>query len=167
MAKQRKDSQLGFEIKCKYDALVSTKDLIKMRFNKNCNDHPSAQIKELAEIMKYQGVRSPIVISKEHKVIAKGHGRLLAALENDWKEFPVEYQSYKDADQLYADVVADNAIAKWSKLRLESINVEIPNLGPDFDIKFLGIKDFVLDPSEKLKAKKILECPQCKCQIPL
>src|ERR1035437_2514888 len=53
--------------------------------------------------------------------------------------------------QEYADVQADNAIASWAELDLSGINADIADLGPDFDIDVLGLKDFTLDVAEKLE----------------
>jgi hypothetical protein len=44
---------------------------------------------------------------------------------------------------------ADNAIALWADLDLSQINQDIIDLGPDFDLNMLGIKNFTLDPFEK------------------
>jgi len=155
-------------IRCRYDELVPTSELLKRVHPRNPNEHPADQIKRLAMIMKDQGVRHPIVISKRSATITKGHGRLAAAIENMWTEFPVEYQDYDDEDQEYRDVVADNAIASWSELNLAKINAEIPTLGP-FDIKLLGLKDFELEvadiPEKKKEEKKSIECPECHCKF--
>jgi hypothetical protein len=116
---------------------------------KNPNKHPEEQIKRLSKIIDYQGQRSPIVISKRSGFVVKGHGRLEAIKLLGWEKCAVDYQDYKDEAQEYADIVADNAIAEWSNLSLADINFELGNLGPDFDIDNLGIKDFTIDISEK------------------
>lgn len=82
---------------------------------------------------------------------------------------PVNYQDYESEEQEYADLQSDNAIASWAELDLMAINVDLAELGPDFDIDFLGIKNFVLDMSEKsfdpsdmIEAdKKHKVCPHC------
>lgn len=138
------------KIHCKFDEMVSVEVLKTIRYSKNPNKHSKEQISQLAEIMAYQGIRHAIVVARTPRtVMSQGHGRLLAAIENDWGEFPVVYQDYDDEEQLYADVVADNAIAMQAELELASINLEIPNLGPDFDIDLLGIKNFELEPADK------------------
>lgn len=116
---------------------------------KNPNKHSDDQIKRLAQILKYQGWRHPIKISTRSGYITSGHGRLLAARLNEWEEVPVDFQDYEDDAQEYADLVSDNAIAEWADLDFQMINIEVPELGPDFDIDLLGIKDFAIDPSEK------------------
>lgn len=139
-------------VHCLYDKLVSTSELAP--HPKNRNKHPDEQIERLAKVLKYQGWRYPVKVSKLSGFITSGHGRLLAARLNGWKEVPVNFQDYEDEAQEYADVQADNAIASWAELDLAGINSDIGDLGPDFDIDMLGIEDFVLEPAETLE-------PQC------
>ena len=133
--------------KCAYTSLV---DLHKLVPNpKNPNKHPKEQIERLAKIIDYQGQRAPIVVSNRSGFITKGHGRLEALKSLKWTKAAVDYQDYEDEAQEYADIVADNAISSWAELQLADINTEMLELGPDFDIDLLGIKDFVIEPIEK------------------
>lgn len=133
--------------KCSHDAQVN---ISEVRPNpKNPNEHSQDQIERLAKIIKYQGQRSPIVISKLSGLVVKGHGRLEAMKLLGWSKVAVDYQDYEDASQEYADVIADNAIAEWSVLDLKSINIEAMDLGPDFDLDLLGLRSFVVDPNDK------------------
>jgi ParB-like nuclease domain len=138
------------KILCQYHELVSVNVLKTICNPLNPNRHSPDQIVRLAAIMKSSGIRSPIVVSKLSMKITKGHGRLEAALLNDWKEFPVSYQEYESEEQEYADMVADNAIASWAELDLAAINLDVPDLGPDFDINLLGLKDFEIEPADKI-----------------
>jgi len=139
-------------VRCLYDKLVPVSDL---KFHPdNANIHSDDQIKRLADILEYQGWRYPVKISNQSGYITSGHGRVLAAKLNNWTEVPCNFQDYESKEQEYADVQADNAIASWAELNLSKINVDILNLGPELDIDMLGIKDFVLEPSEKFT-------PQC------
>lgn len=122
--------------------------------SKNRNKHPKEQIDRLAEIMKYQGFRNPLVVSSRSGMLVAGHGRLMAAKKIGMKEVPVIIQYFDSDEQEYAYHVSDNAIASWAELDLSGINFDVPDLGPEFDIDMLGIKDFVLEPSELLE-------PQC------
>lgn len=135
------------KVRCEYTELV---ELHKLQPNpKNANKHPEDQIKRLAQIIDYQGMRSPIVVSKRSGFITKGHGRLEALKELGWKEAPVDYQEYENDAQEYADIIADNEIARWANTDLAMVNTEMLDLGPDLDIDMLGIKDFVIEPIEK------------------
>lgn len=120
---------------------------------KNRNAHPKEQIERLAEILKYQGWRYPVKVSNQSGFITSGHGRLMAAQLNAWKEVPVSFQDYADEDQEYADLIADNGVASWSELDLSGINTDLADLGPDFNLDMLGIRDFVLEPADKLEPK--------------
>jgi DNA modification methylase len=150
------------QIKCLYDELVSVNEL--KPHPKNRNKHPEEQIPELAEILKYQGWRYPIKVSKLSGYITSGHGRLLSAKYNKWEKVPVNFQDYDSEEQEYADVQADNAIASWAELDLSGINLDIGDLGPDFDIKLLGIKDFVIEPAEKYDESKEDDVPEVQEQ---
>jgi hypothetical protein len=116
---------------------------------KNRNKHSDEQITRLADIIKYQGFRSPLIISNRSGLVVAGHGRLLAAKFLGLKEVPVIYQDFDSEEQEYAAQVSDNAIASWAELDLSGINADIGELGPDFDLEMLGIKDFELEPADK------------------
>lgn len=140
---------------------------------KNPNAHPKEQVERLAELIKYQGWRLPIIVSKQSGFIVSGHGRLEAAKHLKLAEVPVSYQDFTDLDQEYAFLVSDNSVALWAELNLAAINFEVAALGPDFEIKMLGIKDFVVEPLDKFnpdpradeKEDQIrltfMECPHC------
>ena len=143
------------QVNCLYDKLVPISELTP--HPKNRNAHPQDQVERLAKILKYQGWRYPIKVSKQSGLITSGHGRLEAAKfnaarEEGWFNVPVNYQDYESETQEYADLQADNAIASWAELDLGRINIDLPDLGPDFDIEMLGIKDFVLEPADKFHA---------------
>ncbi len=131
----------------KYDKLVALKDL--KPHPKNRNSHPEDQVARLAAILKYQGVRLPITVSKQSGFITRGHGRLAAAKHLKWKEFPVVYMDYDDSDQEYADLQSDNAIALWSALDVDAIRQELGELDFSFDPDMLGIRDFNLSVTKE------------------
>lgn len=133
---------------CKYDKLVPWRSLSP--HPKNRNKHPDDQIERLAQLIQYQGVRAPILVSNLSGHIVKGHGTLLAIVRNDNNaQVPIVYQDFESEEQEYAFVQSDNAIASWAELDLSGINADLGDLGPDFDIDLLGIKDFELEPADK------------------
>lgn len=134
-------------IHCAHDELVRLKSL--KSHPKNRNKHSKDQVMRLAEILKYQGWRYPVKVSKRSGFVTSGHGRIEAAKANGWEEAPVSFQDYDSDEQEYADLQSDNAIASWAELDLSGINADIGDLGPDFDIDLLGLKDFVLDMADK------------------
>jgi DNA modification methylase len=131
------------EIKCAHTELVDTDLLVPNP--RNPNKHPDEQIKLLAKIMKHQGWRSPVVVSKRSGFIVKGHGRLMAAKLNGWTQAPVDRQDYATEADEYADMVADNKIAELSETDMAMVNEDALKF-PELDIDLLGIPDF--DPVE-------------------
>ena len=137
------------EIKAKDIRLVDVDSLVPNP--KNNNRHPKEQIERLAKLIKYQGFRNPLVVSNRSGFVLCGHGRIEAARLAGLKEVPVMYQDFENEAQEYAYLTSDNAIASWSELDLSAVNTEMLDLGPDFDIDLLGIKDFVIEPIEKFE----------------
>lgn len=133
------------KIQCAHDKLVRIEDL--KPHPQNRNTHPKEQIERLAEILKYQGFRYPIKVSKRSGFVTSGHGRIEAARLNKWKEVPVNFQDYDDEEQEYADLIADNAIAAWAEIDLASIHVDLPTLDSNLlKLDMLGLKDFRFEP---------------------
>jgi hypothetical protein len=107
---------------------------------KNKNIHPDKQIKVLAKIIDARGQRSPIVISKRSGFITKGHGRLMAIKMLGWEKAAVDLQDYESEAEEYADMIADNEIARYAEFDkesfLEDLNIE------DFDPQLYGLINF-------------------------
>jgi hypothetical protein len=155
--------------------MIQSKEIIlkptsSIRINpKNRNLHSKEQIERLCKIIEYQGFRNPLIISKRSNMLVAGHGRLEAAKKLGIKEVPVMAQDFLDEAQEYAAMISDNAVAFWSELDLSSISTDITDLGPDFDIDLLGIKNFVVDvsdkgfePSDSIEPdKEFKTCPHC------
>lgn len=120
---------------CAYDEIVDVDKLVPNP--KNNNKHPQNQIERLAKIIKFQGQRSPVVVSNRSGFIVKGHGRLEAIKSLGWKKIAVDYQDYESEAQEYADMIADNQIATWAEFDTQMVLYEIPNL--DIDTDMLGM----------------------------
>lgn len=134
-------------ILCKYDQLVDIDSLIPYALNRN--QHTPEQIERLALLLAEHGIRAPVVVATApFNCIAKGHGTVQAYRRNGWTKVAVVFQDFRDADELYTYCQSDNAIASWAGLDLKQVNLDIQSLGP-FNIDLLGIKDFVVDVSEK------------------
>lgn len=145
------------KIQCKYDELININKL--KPHIKNRNKHPKDQINMLAELIKYQGFRAPLIISNLSNTIVKGCGTLLACKKLNMKFVPVVYQEFIDTDQEYAFIQSDNSISKWSELDFANINIDIADLDPSFNINLLGIKNFEIEYHDKNVSKR--ECPVC------
>jgi hypothetical protein len=160
---------MNIQIYCKYDKLVDPKKL--KNHPKNRNRHGQDQVQRLADILKYQGWRKAIVVSKRSGYITSGHCRKMSSILLGLKEVPVVYQDYLDDAHEISDLTADNAIAFWSDLDMAGINADIVDLGPDYNIDMLGIHGFTLDVSEKetkqdesdseSESSSGKECPHC------
>lgn len=154
------------KIHCKYDELKNPNDL--KNHPKNRNKHGEDQIERLAKLYKSHGIRHPILVSKLSGLIVAGHGRKLAAIRAGINEMPIVFQDFESIEKEYAFLTSDNAIASWAELDFSGINMDIADLGPDFDIDDLGIKDFALDiadkefdPDHEDEEKSVKTCPHC------
>lgn len=110
----------------------------------NNNKHTAEQIERLAKIIHHNGWTSPITVSTRSRYITKGHARLLAAKKLDIQEVPVQYVSYRDESHEYADLTADNEIARWAHLDLDIVKDKIEEF-ENFDVELLGIEKFTLE----------------------
>ena len=123
-------------------------------YKKNANKHTEAQIERLCDLIKYQGFRDPLIVQKGTNIVVAGHGRLAAAKQLNLKQVPVVYQEFESEEQMYSFMVSHNAIAEWASLDLSQINKDIIDLGPELDTDMLGLKDFTIEPLDRLD-------PQC------
>jgi DNA modification methylase len=147
------------KVHCKYDALVKIADLKPNP--KNRNQHPKPQVEQMAKVLKYQGWRESLRVNRVSGFMQNGHGRVLSASLNGWTEVPVSYQDYDDDNQAYADLIADNALAKQADLDFAGINFDLAELdGMNFDVDHLGIKDFTIEPADKYGDKDADELPE-------
>lgn len=159
------------DIKAKEIVLVAIDEII---FNKkNNNKHSAEQLVQLQKIIKYQGFRNPVTISNRSGFLVCGEGRVTAARNLGMTHVPAMYQDFKNEAEEYAHLTADNAIQQQSLIDFKLVNLELENLGKDFDIDYLGLKDFkidvdVVDVDDKKEEKKSddneggeHECPAC------
>jgi ParB-like chromosome segregation protein Spo0J len=132
------------KINCSYTKLVSVDELVK--HPKNPNTHTPKQIQLLAKIIKAQGFRQPIVVSKRSGFIVKGHGRLESAILAGLQEVPVDIQDYKSEAEEYADMIADNRIAELSQMNSDTLIDLIEELEEvDFDLDLTGFEEYDID----------------------
>lgn len=131
---------------------------------KNMHTHPPEQIDRLIKLIEYQGMRNPVIVQKGTNLIVAGHGRMMALKKMGAIKVPVIYQEFDSEAQLYAYMVSDNAIGKdsWAELDLSAVNTEMLDLGPDFDIDMLGIKDFVIEPMDGVLPDLSVNEPDCQ-----
>lgn len=131
---------------CAYDKIVEVGALIGNP--KNPNTHPKEQIELLAEIIKFQGWRAPITVSKRSGFIVRGHGRLEAAKVLGLEYAPIDYQEYESEAAEHADLIADNRIAELSVLSDNDLKSILEEINPDeIDLTLTG---FDIDTLESL-----------------
>lgn len=136
------------KIECSHTDLVDLDLLVPNP--RNANVHSEEQIKLLAKIMRHQGWRRPIVVSKRSGFVVAGHGRLMAAKLNGWTSAPVDRQDYATEADEYADMIADNKIAELAETDMAMVNLDAASF-PDLDLDMLGIPDFSLIDPEVLE----------------
>ncbi|KUG17133.1 dna modification methylase [hydrocarbon metagenome] len=128
---------------CAHDKII---DIIEAIPNpRNPNQHPDSQIELLARIIKAQGWRNPIVISKLSGFITKGHGRLLAAQKLGVKQIPVDYQDYANPAAEWADIIADNKIAELATPDNKLIKEILDEIRGDIDLDLTGYAGVQMD----------------------
>lgn len=127
------------KIQCAYDAIVDPQTLKPHPLNPN--EHNAQQLDLFAEILKYQGWRRPITVSKFSGYITKGHGAVAAALLAGFTQVPVDYQDYDGEAQELADIVADNQLARMSQMnnvKLQDLIVKLD--GDSLNLELTGFK---------------------------
>jgi len=130
-------------VHCAHTELVEIDKLVE--HPRNPNKHPESQIKLLAKIIKAQGFRNPIVVSKRSGFIIKGHGRLAAARLLEMDRVPVDYQAYDNEAAEWADMVADNRIAELSETDDDELKALLAELDGQIDMDLTGFDETSLD----------------------
>jgi len=130
------------KIKCAHTEIRDIVNLVP--HPRNSNKHPEKQIKLLAKIMKHQGWRHPITVSKRSGYVVSGHGRLDAAKLNGWDKAPVDLQDFENEADEFAHLIADNKIAELAE-HDDSLMIDgIKELELE-DFELLGLDDFELE----------------------
>ena len=128
---------------CAHTELVETEKLVPNP--RNPNRHPESQIKLLAKIIRAQGWRNPIVVSKRSGFVIKGHGRLDAAKLLECEKVPVDFQDYDNEAAEWADMLADNRIAELAETDDEELKKLIQELDGKIDLDLTGFDAVSLD----------------------
>lgn len=140
------------KIRCSYTAIIPI-DQIKPH-PRNYNEHSSEQIDLYCEIIKEQGIRRSVTISNLSGNVTRGHGLLSACKKLDYTEIPVDYQDYDSEDQELQDIVADNELARLSRInrsKRDSIIFDLKERGNN--LKLTGLSQEKLTDILQLKKK--------------
>ena len=125
----------GVAVHCAHDALVDITELIPNP--RNPNKHGDKQVALLAKIIRHQGWRAPITVSKRSGFIVTGHGRLEAAKLLQVQTVPVDFQDFATEADEWAHLVADNRIAELAEIdsgELSGLLKELEAAGVDLDL---------------------------------
>lgn len=132
----------GPSVHCSHTRMVDLNSLVENP--RNPNKHPERQVEILAKIIKAQGWRSPIVVSKRSGFVVKGHGRMAAARLLKLEQVPIDDQAYKNEASEWADLIADNRIAEYSEFdakSLEELMAEVQSGELDLELTGFEIPD--------------------------
>jgi len=110
MPKPKPNTASTIPIHCSYARLADVTSLVANP--RNPNKHSDKQVALLAKVIRHQGWRAPITISKRSGFIVTGHGRLAAALLLQVEQVPIDEQDFATEADEWAHLVADNRIAE-------------------------------------------------------
>lgn len=159
-------------VNCSFTEL---RDIVELVPNpKNPKRHPDKQIALYAKIIRHQGWRRPIVISKRSGFIVKGHGALEAAKLLQVDKVPVDVQDYATEAQEWQDMIADNQLAEMAETDdalFKELIESLQSIGADLDLaavdpamieQLIGnIPDSNKTIDETQLAETNTECPKC------
>lgn len=119
--------------------MVSIEELIP--YINNARTHNAEQIKKLRSSLREFGFINPVIIDGENNIIA-GHGRVMAAKEENITEVPCVLADYLTPAQKKAYIIADNRMAQDAGWDEELLRVEIEALQAEtFDIGLTGFEE--------------------------
>lgn len=111
----------------------------------NSRTHSEHQLKKLQASLREFGFINPILIDREHTIIA-GHGRVLAAKANGVESVPCVYVDHLSDAQKKAYIIADNRLAEDAGWDEALLAVELEHLQElDFDLDLVGFDAAELD----------------------
>lgn len=123
---------------CAHARLVPTS---KLKPNpQNPNKHSAEQLKLYAKIIRHQGWRRAIVVSKRSGLIVTGHGAWLAAKAEGWPQVPVDFQNFKTSADEFAHLIADNKLPQMAEIDDELLAAILAEEFEDgFDLELTGL----------------------------
>ena len=107
----------------------------------NARTHSKEQITKLRSSLREFGFVNPVIIDREFNVIA-GHGRILAAKEENIEQVPCVFVDHLTEAQKKAYILADNRFALDAGWDEDMLRVEMEALQDmDFDISLTGFDE--------------------------
>jgi ParB-like chromosome segregation protein Spo0J len=165
----------GVKVHCAHGRMVDVTTLIPNP--RNPNKHGDKQIALLAKIIRHQGWRAPITVSKRSGFVVTGHGRLEAAKLLQVELVPVDEQDFATEADEWAHLIADNRIAELAEIdgselsgllkELEGAGLELDLTG--FDAEALKVAEPTRNTAPETSAQEIdvegmelaNHCPRC------
>ena len=127
--------------------MITTKEMQLVPIEKlipyinNARTHSPEQIKKLRASLREFGFINPVIIDRDFGVIA-GHGRIMAAKEENIKEVPCVFADHLTEAQKKAYIIADNRMAMDAGWDEELLRVEIEALQAEaFDLSLTGFDE--------------------------
>jgi DNA modification methylase len=143
MAKEKASKINGIPVYCSYDRPVDLVDLVE--HPSNPNKHGDKQIALLSKIIRNQGWRNPVIVSKRSGFIVAGHGRLAAAKLLNVEAVPVDYQDFANEAEEHAHLIADNRIAELAEIDSNELAGLLRDLEGKIDLDLTGFDKVSLD----------------------
>jgi DNA modification methylase len=143
MAKEKASKINGIPVYCSYDRPVDLVDLVE--HPSNPNKHGDKQIALLSKIIRNQGWRNPVIVSKRSGFIVAGHGRLAAAKLLNVEAVPVDYQDFANEAEEHAHLIADNRIAELAEIDSNGLAGLLRDLEGKIDLDLTGFDEVSLD----------------------
>lgn len=143
MAKEKASKINGIPVYCSYDRPVDLVDLVE--HPSNPNKHGDKQIALLSKIIRNQGWRNPVIVSKRSGFIVAGHGRLAAAKLLNVEAVPVDYQYFANEAEEHAHLIADNRIAELAEIDSNELAGLLRDLEGKIDLDLTGFDEVSLD----------------------
>lgn len=103
----------GIPVHCAHASLADVASLVPNP--RNPNKHGDHQVALLARVIRHQGWRAPITVSRRSGFIVTGHGRLQAALVLGVEKVPVDEQDFATEADEWAHLIADNRLAELAE----------------------------------------------------
>lgn len=129
-------------VHCSFTELV---DIINLQPNpRNPNKHGDKQVALLAKIIRHQGWRAPIVVSRRSGFVVAGHGRMQAAQLLQVEKVPVDFQDFATEADEYAHLVADNRIAELAEISDAELAGILRELDGKIDLDLTGFDSAAL-----------------------
>lgn len=137
-------------VHCSYARLADVTSLIPNP--RNPNKHSDKQVALLAKVIRHQGWRAPITISKRSGFIVTGHGRLAAALLLQVEQVPIDEQDFATEADEWAHLVADNRLAELADADRSMIADLLKGLNQDGEID-MDLTGFDMDALDELMSE--------------